>query len=96
VNGIGRIQGIRKRGDNWFFTITVPKDQLKYIIQEGSISIDGISLTVAHLNHTQIGISIIPHTFHNTIFKYYRIGHEVNIETDFMARYVENFVMQGK
>jgi riboflavin synthase len=96
VNGIGKISAIQKRGDNWFFKFTLPKNQLKYVIQEGSISIDGVSLTVANLNNVQIGISIIPHTFKNTIFQFYRLGQKVNIETDFMARYVENFVAHGK
>jgi riboflavin synthase len=92
VNGIGTVKEILQRGENWLLTVSVPNELEKYLISEGSIVIDGISLTITQLNDNEVGVSIIPHTFKNTIISDYKINQQVNIETDFLAKYVENFV----
>ena len=89
INGIGKIKKINKKGENWYLEVVIPKELNAYVIDEGSISIDGISLTIAYLENTNIGISIIPHTFKNTIIPSYKAGKDVNIEVDFLAKYVE-------
>jgi riboflavin synthase len=94
VNGIGNITNISKLGENYFFEIDVPKELEKYLIDEGSISIDGISLTIAQLSGTKIGISIIPHTWSKTILKNKRAGDRVNLETDVFAKYVEKILLK--
>jgi riboflavin synthase len=94
VNGIGNITKISKLGENYFFEIDVPKELEKYLIDEGSISIDGISLTIAQLSGTKIGISIIPHTWSKTILKNKRAGDRVNLETDVFAKYVEKILLK--
>ncbi len=96
VNGIGTITQIKKLGENYFLEIQVPEILEKYIIEEGSIAIDGISLTIAKLNGTKIGISIIPHTWSNTILKNKKPGDKVNIETDVIAKYVEKLLKNGE
>jgi riboflavin synthase len=96
INGIGRIKKINKKGENWYLEIIIPKELSAYVIDEGSISIDGISLTIAYLENTNIGISIIPHTFKNTVISSYKTGQEVNIEVDFLAKYVEKFLNKQK
>jgi riboflavin synthase len=92
VNGIGIVKQINQRGENWYLTVNLPKELDKYLISEGSIAIDGISLTITHLQGTEVSVSIIPHTYKNTIISDYKANHQVNIETEFLAKYVENFV----
>jgi len=92
VNGIGSVIQIQQRGENWYLTVNVPAELKKYLISEGSIAIDGISLTITHLQDSEVSVSIIPHTYKNTIISGYKINQQVNIETDYLAKYVENFV----
>ena len=92
VNGVGSISRLDRRGDNWYLVIKLSDELLRYVIPEGSIAIDGISLTVASLNGTEIGISVIPHTFKNTTFAQAKIGQKCNIETDMIGKYIEKFV----
>jgi riboflavin synthase len=96
VNGVGRIDKIRQRGDNWFFEIKIPEDLKKYVIPEGSIAIDGISLTIATLEDTRVGLSIIPYTYQNTTLNQSKPGDDCNIETDIIGRYVENLLFHKK
>jgi riboflavin synthase len=92
VNAIGSITQIIKLGDNYFVEVLIPDNLKKYLIEEGSIAIDGISLTIAKLKDSTIGISIIPHTWLKTILKNKKVGAKVNIETDVIAKYVEKLL----
>ena len=96
VNGIGHIRTMRKRGENYLLEVEIPPPLRKYIILEGSIAIDGISLTVAHLNDVLVGINIIPHTMENTNLRYKQVGDGVNIEVDLIAKYIENLIRFSK
>ena len=89
VNGTGVIKEIIKLGNNYLIRVNVPNNMKKYLIDEGSITIDGISLTIAELKDSTIGISIIPHTWNNTTLQYKNAEDRVNIETDVLAKYVE-------
>ena len=71
---------------------SVPKGQEKYIVKKGSITINGISLTVAETKCDTFRVAIIPHTFENTNLKDLKIGDCVNIETDILGKYVEKFL----
>ena len=92
VNGTGTYRQIVQRGGNWEITLEVSKDLTKYIINEGSIALDGISLTVAKIEHNMVTVSIIPHTYKVTNMHSKNVGDTVNIEVDMMAKYLENFV----
>jgi riboflavin synthase len=96
VNGTGRITQFLQRGENWYLETEIPEALIRYVIPEGSIALDGISLTVADLEKTKIGVSVIPHTYNNTTLRFRKAGDKINIETDFLARYVENFLRAGK
>ncbi len=96
VNGVGAIKSVNQRGKNWEITIDSPKELFRYIISEGSIAVDGISLTVARLREREFTVSIIPHTYENTILHTKKIGDSVNIEVDMMAKYLENFLQFDK
>jgi riboflavin synthase len=92
VNAIGRIGAIETRGQNWLIQIDFPADLRKYMIAEGSITLDGISLTIAELSASRLSVSIIPHTLAHTTLGDRSVGDAVNIEVDIMAKYIENFL----
>jgi len=96
TNGIGTILEINKLGENFFLKISVDENLEKYLIEEGSITIDGVSLTIAELDGSKVGISLIPHTWHNTIIQFKIIGDKVNVETDVLAKYIEKLVRKNE
>jgi riboflavin synthase len=98
VSGLARIVAMKNRGENWYLQLAVPQEMEHFIASEGSIAIDGVSLTIADLAATgrKAGISIIPHTYRNTIISSYKAGDLVNIETDFLARYIEKLIRPRK
>jgi riboflavin synthase len=91
VGGVATLNAIEKRGDNYEIKLSLPSDQMKYIINEGSIALDGISLTVAHVKDNEILITIIPHTWTKTQLHTRKVGDQINFEVDMMAKYLENF-----
>ncbi len=96
VDCIGTITNIINNGNSTDFFITIPKEYMKYIIPKGSITVDGISLTVNDVNKDNFRLTIIPHTLENTLFKTYTINSKVNIETDMFARYIYNMFKKDK
>ena len=92
INGIGSISKIIKRSDNYYFEITIPENLIKYCAPEGSIAIDGISLTIAQIKKNIVGISVIPYTFNHTTLNLKSTGEMVNIETDILARQMEQLI----
>lgn len=92
VNGMSKISRIDKLGDNYALDILVDKTLGKYMILEGSIALDGISLTIARLSGLQVGINIIPHTWANTNLKFLKVGDYINTEVDVIAKYVEKLL----
>ncbi len=97
IDGIGKIISITKYENASKFKIQINPEQRKYMIQEGSISIDGISLTIAELEQDNLTVSIIPKTMKNTILQYKKLGDIVNIESDMVGKYLYNFLQnKGK
>lgn len=92
VNGVGIVSDIKKLGENYLLVVEVPAELEKYLIKEGSITIDGISLTIADLKKNLVTISIIPHTWQNTTIQYKNSGSKVNVEIDILAKYVEKLL----
>ena len=88
-----------EESDNWDYWIKLPKKYSQFVIYVGSIAVDGVSLTVAEVkpvkgNYFEIKVAIIPYTFNNTLFKRYRAGERVNIEFDFLGKYVQRILSQ--
>ncbi len=90
VDCIGTISKIVGNKNSTDFFISIPNEYMKYIIPKGSITIDGVSLTVNEVLKDSFRLTIIPHTIKNTLFETYKVGSRVNVETDMMARYVYN------
>jgi riboflavin synthase len=95
VNGIGTISEIKKLGENYLVKILIPDELEKYLIKEGSIAINGISLTIADLGSNEISISVIPHTWQNTNLKDKKVNEKVNVEIDILAKYVEKLLAKN-
>lgn len=89
IDGIGEIVSIAEESDGTWLTISAPQEVLKYVIYKGSISIDGISLTVAYVDNEVFKVSVIPHTLENTILHNKKINSKVNLECDLVGRYIE-------
>ena len=96
VNALGKIKKIEKIGNNWEIEISFPKDLRKYMISEGSIALDGISLTIARLTSDTLTVAIIPHTLEKTSLSSKKVGDHLNLEVDMIAKYIENFLRFDK
>lgn len=92
IDGVGTISGHRKEGNAVWVKIAAPKDILGLIVLKGSICIDGISLTVAGLNHDSFEVSVIPHTGSETTLLTKAVGDCVNLENDIVGKYVQRFL----
>jgi riboflavin synthase len=93
VDAVGRIRRFDREGDAWNLVVEYPASGSRYLVEKGSISVDGISLTVARLDAANnFSVAIIPHTFENTNLKTARAGQSVNLEYDVIAKYVENLI----
>ncbi|MDE7324228.1 MAG: riboflavin synthase [Lachnospiraceae bacterium] len=95
IDGTGRITDIRKDDNAVWYTIGAEPQILRYIIEKGSIAIDGISLTVAAVSKENFAVSIIPHTLQQTTLAERRNGDLVNLENDMVGKYIENFLIHG-
>ena len=87
VDGLGRISAIRRKAENIYLEIILPKELQPLCVARGSIAVEGISLTIAEVRGARITINIIPTTWENTVLKERKIGNRINIEADIMARY---------
>lgn len=94
VDTVGKIININKFPNEILLTVEFDREFNKYVIHVGSIAIDGVSLTIAKLSDNSITVAIIPHTWTNTIFKTKIVGDLVNLEFDFIAKYVEKQLSQ--
>jgi riboflavin synthase len=97
VDGIGKLIALERIADseNYWLHIEIPPELARYVIFKGSLSIEGISLTVAKVERTQVTLAIIPHTVEMTNLKSLKSGDPVNLEVDMIAKYVEK-MMRGE
>jgi riboflavin synthase len=97
VDGVGTVVGFERIADseNWWLQIELPDEVERYTVHKGSISIEGISLTVAQLEGNRCALAIIPHTVERTNLHSLKAGDPVNLEADLIAKYVEK-MMRGE
>jgi riboflavin synthase len=96
IDGVALTKGIQDIDGSWMFRFEMPEEFMRYIIPQGSIAINGVSLTVARISGNEIAIAIIPHTFEMTNFKNLRIGDQVDIELDCIAKMVERLMSRDE
>lgn len=96
IDGTGRIESIRKDGISIWYTISADKDILKYIVEKGSVTLDGISLTVAYVHDQGFCVSVIPHTQQVTTLLDKKVGDLIDIENDILGKYIEKLSLNAK
>lgn len=92
IDGTGKVKSITNDGNAIWYQIEAAPKFLRYIVEKGSIAIDGISLTVARTDDETFSVSIIPHTQKETTLQYLREGDAVNLETDIVGKYIEKLM----
>ena len=94
IDGVGIIKNISEKYEDIELVIEVPTNLMKYIIEKGSVAVDGISLTIAKVdnNKNNFSVAIIPHTLKETVLYYKKAGDKVNIENDIIGKYVERLL----
>ena len=95
VDALATITELKEDGDSWRFTFEVPENLKSYFASKGSVSLDGISLTVNEVNDNRFGVCIIPHTWTHTTLSERSVGDKVNLEVDMLARYVAR-MLEGR
>jgi riboflavin synthase len=92
VDGVGQVVS-RTPSENWeWVRISIPKDLMKYVVLKGSITLDGISLTVNEVGDDWVGLSLIPETLAVTTLGFKQPGDKVNVEVDIMAKHIERLI----
>lgn len=95
VDGVATLLELRALpADNWWLRLEVPAELDRYLVYKGSIAIDGISLTVAAIEHRIVSVTVIPHTYHHTALRQRRPGDRLNIECDILAKHLEKLVLE--
>jgi len=92
VDAVGRVQSVEAEGDGLRVFVEAPPEVLRYCVEKGSVTIDGVSLTVAELGHEEFGVALVPHTLEATTLSALAPGQEVNLEADVLAKYVERLL----
>ncbi len=92
VDAWGRIAALRDDGSARWVTVEAPQAVLRYVVEKGSVAIDGVSLTVAAVDRSTFAVSLIPHTQMQTALYAKRVGDEVNLEADMLVKYVEKLL----
>lgn len=92
VDGVGTVKSMEKSGDGALYTFSYPIELDRYVVEKGSIAVDGISLTIGSLREGEFVAAIIPHTVEETNLKSLKPGDEVNLEADIIAKYVQRFL----
>lgn len=94
VDCVGVIESLKQRENGLDIEVSIPKKQLRFVIPKGSITIDGVSLTVNDVSEKSFRLTIIPHTLAQTLIGGYKVGRTINVETDMFARYLYHMFHQ--
>jgi riboflavin synthase len=92
VDGVGRVASVEPEADGVRLRVEPPAELLRYLVEKGSVALEGVSLTVAAVDETGFEIAVIPHTLAETTLSGLHLGSRVNLETDVLAKYVEKLL----
>jgi riboflavin synthase len=92
VDIAGRVAHLLPEGENWWYGVEIPQDFARYIVSKGSITIDGVSLTVADWHDSIAEVAVIPYTYEHTNIRDRKAGDAVNLEGDILGKYVERYL----
>lgn len=93
VDSVGKVVAIKAKGNAHLLTIQLPSQFGRYIVPKGSITLNGISLTVVDVENDKFAVSVIPHTWEITNLHMLKVGDKVNVEVDILAKYVEKLIV---
>ncbi len=96
VDSVGRVTHLTPEGESWWFGVEVPGEVARYVVPKGSITIDGISLTVARWQNNIAEVAVIPYTYEHTNIRDRKPGDAVNLEADILGKYVERYLEARK
>ena len=96
VDAVGEITQVRSDARSLYFEVTAPVEIAKYLAEKGSVTVDGISLTINHLRGNVLSLNLIPHTAERTNIGSWQVGQKVNLEVDILARYIERLLLGDK
>lgn len=96
VDAVGEITAVREDARSIYYEVTAPAEIAKYLAEKGSVTVDGISLTINHLRGNIISLNLIPHTAERTNIGTWKTGAKVNLEVDVLARYIERLMLGDK
>ncbi len=96
VDGLGTLRDKTRDGNAWILTIEAPDEVALYLIEKGSITVDGISLTINGVDGNRFDLAIIPHTAEQTLIGDYEVGRSVNLEADIIGKYVHKFASDDR
>ncbi|CAB1219478.1 riboflavin synthase [Acinetobacter bouvetii] len=96
VDAVGEITLVREDARSIYYEVTAPAEIAKYLAEKGSVTVDGISLTINHLRGNIISLNLIPHTAERTNIGTWKTGAKVNLEVDVLARYIERLMLGDK
>ena len=96
VDDVGKVIAIETKGKSKVIEIEIPQSLTSYVIEKGSIAMDGVSLTITSIKRNHLKISVIQYTLEHTTLKLYRTGSRVNIEVDLLGKYVERMLQNKK
>lgn len=96
VDAVGEITVARQDARSLYFEVTAPSEIAKYLAEKGSVTVDGISLTINYLTGCVLSLNLIPHTAERTNISTWKVGSKVNLEVDILARYVERLLLGDK
>jgi len=92
VDGVGRVRAVEHEGDGRLVRFDAPLEVLRYCVEKGSVTVEGVSLTVTDVDETGFGVALVPHTLSETTLGALEAGDEVNLEADVLAKYVERLL----
>ena len=95
VDGIGRVVAIASEGESRLYTFEVGTSQRRYLVEKGSIALDGVSLTIFGIHGGRFKVALIPHTLKMTTLGYKAVGSTINVESDMLVKYVEGILSQS-
>ncbi len=92
VDGLGELISLRRRGRDWILKVALPDGLDRYVVEKGSIALEGVSLTVAEIKENVVSVHLIPHTFAHTNLGEKPEGARLNVETDLLGKYVVRYL----
>lgn len=92
VDGQATLIEVCERGASYELTATIPAELTRYVVEKGSVALDGVSLTVARLAYERITVAVVPHTWQSTTLAERRVGDKLNLEVDIVGKYVERLL----